>query len=162
MILKILNKGKRKEFKETHNKNNCFHIAAFNIHDINETSKDIFKNQKIKNKEIYTICLYGDENNMPHFHVLNHKGKTVCCIRLDKPEFYNHEFIHKINNVENDFIDLIISTLKSNVYDEIYKKEYNIYNKLVEEWNCNLDIPKFLVVKRNINTIPNYNLLKKG
>ena len=151
----------KKVFKNVHKKYECCTIAGFSIKDKSLTPYEISTGRLYNRSDVYQICIYGDECNMPHFHVTDYKLRTICCIRLDKPKFYNHEYI-KNNDISNDMIDGIIRTLKFEfpTIECCHTKPYFIYDALVSMWDEDYSTDILSSVNKNINSIPDYNLLK--
>ena len=161
-IRRILPYRSFKDFEYVHNDYYFWISSYFSIYDIIMASREIIDGELQNNDDIMKIGIYSDECTFPHFHITNNKYETICCIRLDKPEFYNHEFIDNINNVSDDFIDSIIRTLHYNYEYSVNKDEINVYNSLVNHWNNMLYVSKRFTVNKTIDNIPDYNLLKKG
>lgn len=40
--------------------------------------------------EGFKICIYGGEGPVPHFHFENKQEGISGCLRLDKPEYFDH------------------------------------------------------------------------
>ena len=134
-----------------HPKNERFTLALINLDD------NIFaeKNEGIINLKKYGECkinCYGSEGTIPHFHIENKDLSFICCIRLDKPEYFNHGI--KQGTLNNNQIKELIKVLNS----KSKSGKYSVFEALCVGWNVDLSN------KYKINhpfKIPDYTKLNK-
>ena len=128
---------------------------------MNNTSKEII--EKLNEEEMllematigrygkYTYRIYGNEGNIPHFHVLK-DNNTIQCIRLDKAEYFTHngKYTNRLNSGERK--DLI-EFLKLKHFD---KYDITNWEYVVSQWN--LENTKFIIAEDL--TMPDYSKIK--
>lgn len=99
----------------------------------------------------YTYRVYGNEGNIPHFHILK-DNDTVQCVRLDKAEYFTHngKYTYKLNS--NERKDLI-NFLNSKHFD---KYDITNWEYVVSQWN--LENTKYTIAEDLI--MPDYSKIK--
>ena len=99
----------------------------------------------------YTYRIYGNEGNIPHFHILK-DNETIQCVRLDEPKYFTHngKYTYTLNKKERtDLIDFL---------NEKHFDKYDITNweYVVSQWN--LENNKYIV--SDDLQMPDYTKLK--
>lgn len=95
----------------------------------------------------YVYRLYGDDGNIPHFHILK-DNKTIQCVRIDKAEYFTHsgKYTYELNSEE---IKALIKFLNSRypVTNWVYVvNQWNLENKNYQI-SDDLDMPDYTKLK---------------
>ena len=127
-----------KEYREIHKDNERLSVAeidiSFNDDELFEERTEGFLN--IKNHGKCKICVYTNEGPNPHFHIEDKDLTFICCIRLDKPEYFKHGI--KRDKINNKDIKELIRVLNS----KSQLPEFTVFEALCIGWNLDGENPK--------------------
>lgn len=122
---------------------------------INPYDSSLCEMMEARRFEDFKICVYGQEGPIPHFHFyVGGDMKSGGCIRLDKPEYFNHgHYKEKINRrLKNHAIQWLHSKPKSKL-GALFKNNWEAMCYMWEIGNPDHPLPDSL-------EIPDYRKLK--
>ena len=145
-----------KEYTDIHKDDECFCVAEINLEqfiDEEEFNEEVIAYVKLQPYGICKIQMYSNEGPIPHFHIENKNKSFICCIRLDKPEYFKHGF--KTGDLNNKQIKELIKVLN----EKPEKDEMTNFEAMCFYWNRDVSIkgPKL----KKPYTMPDYTKLNK-
>lgn len=124
---------------------------------LNATTETLIENEVLEEMATigeYKDCvyrIYGNEGNIPHFHILKN-NKTIQCVRIDKAEYFTHngKYTYELNSGERKALIKFLNSKHFNKYPEtnwVYVvNQWNLENKNYPI-SDDLDMPDYTKLK---------------
>ena len=97
----------------------------------------------------YIVYLYANEGPIPHIH-LKSNGNPDVCVRLDKPEYFNH----------NNYTSGTLNSKEKKIFNKMMAEKEEVFGTSRWEYavmTWNYQNPKYPI--KNIHIQPNYTKL---
>ena len=118
-----------KEYTDVHNDKTICTISTVEFDNLFiEETLDV--NYSIKHHGKCKIAVYENEGPVPHFHIFSIDNTFICCIRLDKPEYFSHgKYKGKLSNSDIRKLITVLNTVDEELNMTNFEYACYLWNK---------------------------------